>query len=306
MDPEIGRAGVGEKGGEPCAVLVARRAKGLEMGEVGSATGRGGTRRVMLPVPHKRRDGAAIATADVEQGSDLEKEPTGFELLQGGAGVMALEKACHKELIALTLELETRGTLIQLDPEGACELPGAREPGARSNLVEGSIGMGEDRRAPMFSDVLRRAVSVGSLGYRSRPDRLPDGNAMAVSFKDRHSRFIHKSAATPRWMTVMISFGPTVVAPPSLPSLGRRSAPCTRAADSDSDNDARCRKSHPPPAEQGRRAGLAGIICSFVRSLVISPSVTPIARARAPAVCLSSVCCTELPRVQVRMAIPLF
>jgi hypothetical protein len=103
--------------------------------------------RVALPIPCNRRDGTAIATADIGQGSDLEKEPTGIELLQGVAGVTGLEKACHKELVARTLEVETRCTLIQLDPEGTCELPGACEPGARSDLLEGSIGMREEGAA---------------------------------------------------------------------------------------------------------------------------------------------------------------
>jgi hypothetical protein len=103
-----------------------------------------GTGRVVLPIPCRRRDRAAITTADVGEGSDLEKEPTGIELMQGGAGVTGLEKACHKEFVALTLELETRCTLIELDPECTCELPSAREPGARGNLLERSIGMGEE------------------------------------------------------------------------------------------------------------------------------------------------------------------
>jgi hypothetical protein len=100
--------------------------------------------RVALSVPRLRRDGTAIATADVGQGSDLKKELTGIELLQGGAGVAGLEKACHQELVALTLELETRCLLIQLDPEGTCELPSAVEPGARGGLLEGDIGMREE------------------------------------------------------------------------------------------------------------------------------------------------------------------
>jgi hypothetical protein len=37
--------------------------------------------RVVLPIPRKRRDRVAIATADMGHGSDLEKEPTGIELL---------------------------------------------------------------------------------------------------------------------------------------------------------------------------------------------------------------------------------
>jgi hypothetical protein len=72
------------------------------------------------------------------------KSGQALELLQGVAGIAGLEKACHQELVALTLELETRGMLIQLDPEGACELPSALEPGARSDLLEGSIGMREE------------------------------------------------------------------------------------------------------------------------------------------------------------------
>jgi hypothetical protein len=57
MDPEVGRAGVGEKDGEPCAVIVARCARGREMGEVGSATGRGrdGEGRVAHPTQEERQ-----------------------------------------------------------------------------------------------------------------------------------------------------------------------------------------------------------------------------------------------------------
>jgi hypothetical protein len=50
-------------------------------------------------------------------------------------------------LVALTLELKTRCLLIQLDPKGTCELPGAREPGARSNLLKGSIEVREEGAA---------------------------------------------------------------------------------------------------------------------------------------------------------------
>jgi hypothetical protein len=100
-----------------------------------------------VTVPRERRDGASVTTTDVRQGGDLEKEPTGIELLQGGSGVTSLEKACHKELVALTLELETWCALIQLDPEGTGELPGAPKPGTSSNVLEGSIGMGEEGAA---------------------------------------------------------------------------------------------------------------------------------------------------------------
>jgi hypothetical protein len=79
-----------------------------------------GTGSIVLAGPRKRRNGAAIATADVRQGDDLEKEPTGIELLQGVAGVAGSEKACLQELIALTPEWETRGTLIQPDPKSTC------------------------------------------------------------------------------------------------------------------------------------------------------------------------------------------
>jgi hypothetical protein len=90
------------------------------------------------------------------------------------------------------------------------------------------------------------------------------------------------------------------------------------------------RVSHPCPPwpARARRAGLARFIPArpgppgpggqglrdlFVRSFVrsfVRPFVTPERSsrplcARAPAVCPSSVCCTELPRVQVRTAIPL-
>jgi hypothetical protein len=37
--------------------------------------------RVALTIPCERRDRASIATADIGQGDDLEKEPTGIELL---------------------------------------------------------------------------------------------------------------------------------------------------------------------------------------------------------------------------------
>jgi hypothetical protein len=97
-----------------------------------------------VTIPRKRGDGGSVATADVRQGDDLEKEPTCIKLLQGGAGVAGLKEACHQELVTLTLELEARFTLVQLDPEGTCELPSAREPGARSDLLEGSIGMREE------------------------------------------------------------------------------------------------------------------------------------------------------------------
>jgi hypothetical protein len=37
--------------------------------------------------------------------------------------------------------------LIELDPKRTCELPSAREPGVCGNLLEGSIGMGEEGAA---------------------------------------------------------------------------------------------------------------------------------------------------------------
>jgi hypothetical protein len=97
-----------------------------------------------LAIPRERGDGASVATADVGQGGDLEKESTCIELLQRGARVAGLEKACHEELVALTLELETWGTLVQLDPEGTCELPRASEPRARSDMLEGGVGVREE------------------------------------------------------------------------------------------------------------------------------------------------------------------
>jgi hypothetical protein len=47
-------------------------------------------------------------------------------------------------LVVLTLELEERCPLIQLDPEGTGELPSAGEPGVHGNLLERNIGMREE------------------------------------------------------------------------------------------------------------------------------------------------------------------
>jgi hypothetical protein len=47
-------------------------------------------------------------------------------------------------LVTLTPELETGCPLIQLDPEGTGEVPSAREPGTGSNVLEGSVGVGEE------------------------------------------------------------------------------------------------------------------------------------------------------------------
>jgi hypothetical protein len=141
MDPEGGEAGVLVKYLLPDAPESWRW---VRLGRPSVAREPG---RVALSIPHQRRDGTAIAIADVGQGSDLKKEPTGIELLQGGVGVAGLEGACHQELITLTLVVEARCVLIQLDPEGTRELPSARKPGARSNLLEGGIGMGEEGTA---------------------------------------------------------------------------------------------------------------------------------------------------------------
>jgi hypothetical protein len=100
-----------------------------------------------LTIPCKRGEGEAVAAADIRHGGDLEKELTGIKLLQGGAGVAGLKEAGHEELVALTLELETWCKFIQLDPEGAGELPSVREPGRSSNALEGAIRMREEGTA---------------------------------------------------------------------------------------------------------------------------------------------------------------
>jgi hypothetical protein len=55
--------------------------EGWRWARLGRRPVEGGMGRVALPIPCQRRDRASIATADIRQGGDLEKEPTGIELL---------------------------------------------------------------------------------------------------------------------------------------------------------------------------------------------------------------------------------
>jgi hypothetical protein len=61
--------------------LLPKAPEGWRWARLGQPPVEGGTGRVALPIPRERRDRAAIATADIGQGNDLEKEPTGIELL---------------------------------------------------------------------------------------------------------------------------------------------------------------------------------------------------------------------------------
>jgi hypothetical protein len=55
-----------------------------------------------------------------------------------------VEEAFHQESVPLTPELERGCPLIQLDPEGAGELPSACEPGTSGDVLEGGIGVSEE------------------------------------------------------------------------------------------------------------------------------------------------------------------